>query len=875
MKRFLLLTTCLLLMSFSLVFSQTLTVDGYGVSPREADVDTLDIFDRAFNGLVNVGVGTQMYLVGTYNDSILTSTTWNILQQPIGSVAGLSAPFVMDSTSEVVVFTPDSIGTYEIEFADGATTASVFINAATYLGVGDEGGCSNAFCHTGKVADWEGTGHSDMLERGLDGEIGSYYASYCISCHTTGHDTNPTAVNDGFDDFPFTFPDTLHPGMYDSMFVSFPDAMERANIQCESCHGPGSAHNGNTSDNRMVSTFDVKNCALCHDSGTHHAFPDQWKVSSHGSTEPISGYAASSNSCGVCHNGEGFVQMVDGDPIDVNEYVPISCAVCHDPHSDANEHQLRTVEATLANGEVITGVGTGAICMNCHRSRREANSYSDEPHGHYGPHYMTQADMINATNVVTFGQTLPTSPHVTATGNACATCHMFGEHLADSLDNIIHVGGHTFNMEDPNGVDNVEACESCHGDVGTSFSEKKYYFNGTADHDGDGIEEGVQEEVHGLLDELGVMLPHADTVATYDPHDDVDSTWTKTELKAAFNYEMVYYDRSYGIHNPAFTVALLKVSITALENNALDGSIVAIDDVPNDQGKQVRIIWDKFVDDGVAVDPIVTYLVKRFDGDSSVWTAVGQQPAHGSMRYALVVPTLYDSTASGMVLTTFKVVAISQGGAVYESDPADGYSIDNLVPAAPANVAASAQLATIDLSWDEAIDEDFDYFAIYRGTTAGFDPSGTTPIATLTGLSFSDQTVTPGVTYYYKMSAFDFSGNESDYSDEVSALISGIEDEEGPEIPDTYVMAQNYPNPFNPTTSIKFGLPEQSEIKIVIYNILGKPVRTLAKGTFAAGYHTMNWNGRNHLGNQVGAGTYIYRLESKSTNVTKKMILIK
>ena len=112
----------------------------------------------------------------------------------------------------------------------------------------------------------------------------------------------------------------------------------------------------------------------------------------------------------------------------------------------------------------------------------------------------------------------------------------------------------------------------------------------------------------------------------------------------------VYYDHSYGIHNPAFTVALLKVTIQALVNNAIEGQIVAIDDVPNDQGKQVRIIWDKFVDDGIAVDPVATYLVKRNDGDET-WTGVGQHPADGSKRYALVVPTLYDSTDAGMAMS--------------------------------------------------------------------------------------------------------------------------------------------------------------------------------------------------------------------------------
>jgi len=125
-------------------------------------------------------------------------------------------------------------------------------------------------------------------------------------------------------------------------------------------------------------------------------------------------------------------------------------------------------------------------------------------------------------------------------------------------------------MTDPDGVDNVAACTDCHADFGVSFDEKTYL---DVDHDGDGTVEGLQAEVHGLLDTLAAMLPSLPDTNAYDPDDDPDTTWTIFEMKAAFNYDFVYYDHSYGIHNPSFSVALLKLSIDILKDTAL----VAID----------------------------------------------------------------------------------------------------------------------------------------------------------------------------------------------------------------------------------------------------------------------------------------------------------
>jgi len=843
----------------SLAFSQTMMLKPFGISPRDAERDTLDIFDRAYNGLLNVGVETQMYLKGTLIGASLASPVW-IVTGPTGSAATITTTMVVDSSTQVAVFTPDVKGTYTVEFKDGSYSATLTINAGTYVGI-EAGSCTP--CHDNatfdfKTTEWEKTGHYSLFERGLNGEASSHYAAFCISCHTTGYDVN--ARNNGFDDREFVFPDSLFPGVFDSMMVKYPDAMKLARVQCESCHGPGSAHYGVTSDSKMVSSLSSANCAWCHDAGTHHVYPEQWDVSGHAHVPSYPGGARTS--CQGCHNGAQFVQQVKGEEITKQPYTPITCPTCHDPHSEENDHQVRTVEATLSNGEVVTQGGLGKLCMNCHQSRRDAATYTEEPHRYYGPHYAPQADILTGTNAVTFGKKLPTSPHLSAIENACVDCHMAPGH---ELDPAKVVGSHSFKVTSEEGVDHVEICEGCHGDVGESFAEKKFYFNGSADHDGDGVEEGLQEEVEGLMDKLAALLPDP------DPHAQVDSTWTKTELKAAFNHRLVHYDGSDGIHNPAFTVALLKVSIQALINNAIEGEIVAIDDVPNDQGKQVRIIWDKFVDDGIAVDPIATYLVKRLDGEND-WTGVGQYPAHGADRYALVVPTLYDSTAEGNAMTTFKVVAVSRGGTVHESLPAQGYSVDNLVPHAPGNLMALTSLGDVELSWEAPGDPDINYYKVYRSTQPIADPAQATELGATTELAFTD--VQPGLgTFYYAVIAFDFSGNMGRLSASVSASLTSVAD--AGNVPLKYELSQNYPNPFNPETTIHFGVKNPGHVTLEIYNSTGQMVAKLVDRNMAAGNYQVNF-----IADGLSTGVYVYRIKISSGEgvqfqAVKKMILMK
>ncbi|MBI2619868.1 MAG: T9SS type A sorting domain-containing protein, partial [Ignavibacteriales bacterium] len=94
-------------------------------------------------------------------------------------------------------------------------------------------------------------------------------------------------------------------------------------------------------------------------------------------------------------------------------------------------------------------------------------------------------------------------------------------------------------------------------------------------------------------------------------------------------------------------------------------------------------------------------------------------------------------------------------------------------------------------------------------------------------------------------------------------------------LPKTYDLSVNYPNPFNPSTNIKFALPVESRFALVIYNILGQRVRTVAEGIKSAGEYTVQWDGRNDVGEVVQTGVYFYRLETNSIALVKKMIFLK
>ena len=86
---------------------------------------------------------------------------------------------------------------------------------------------------------------------------------------------------------------------------------------------------------------------------------------------------------------------------------------------------------------------------------------------------------------------------------------------------------------------------------------------------------------------------------------------------------------------------------------------------------------------------------------------------------------------------------------------------------------------------------------------------------------------------------------------------------------------RNYPNPFNPETNILFDLPESGQVKLEIYNIKGQRVKTLLDCYMSSGRSEMLWNSKDDNGKRVSSGVYLYRLQTPTNIITKKMLLLK
>ena len=99
--------------------------------------------------------------------------------------------------------------------------------------------------------------------------------------------------------------------------------------------------------------------------------------------------------------------------------------------------------------------------------------------------------------------------------------------------------------------------------------------------------------------------------------------------------------------------------------------------------------------------------------------------------------------------------------------------------------------------------------------------------------------------------------------------------EEPTTVPTTDALQQNYPNPFNPATTISYSVEQPVRVKIMIYDSMGRLVRTLVDQPAESGEHQVIWNGDNNFGAPVAAGTYFYQLEAGDRTEAKKMILLK
>ncbi|MFT5086992.1 MAG: putative CXXCH cytochrome family protein [Planctomycetota bacterium] len=569
-------------------FAEDPKIAARSLSPKEIANYGLPEGTQKSAGLFTVGIGEPIYLDAlVLIETESTGVSWT-LAGPGGSSAALEAsPLGLDipvygpgdqavyKLGDRRMLLPDIVGVYTVtavvSTADGDSVLTVNITGATYVGVGGIAGAVPGFpqcalCHSEEAATWSATGHATAFTRQINGEGSEHYNGDCNSCHTTGFNAAAGAVNGGFDDVAvdvgWTFPEELVEGNWEAMD---PALQAMGNIQCESCHGPGSEHAGNPAT--ISTSLSAGDCAQCHDAEPYHLTVIEWEQSKHAiATRYPTGEGR--ESCVGCHSGAGFVQRIKHGEITDPAWEAIGCQVCHDPHSAENPHQLRRVDdVTLMNGEVVTAGGNGKICMNCHISRRDADTYTEQYSGHFGPHHGPQTDMLVGTNAVEYDQNIASSPHLFALENACATCHMAGVEGDDP--SRTHAGGHTFRPVFDNGtpddpsddVDLTATCVACHGEI-DSFDIP------TQDYDGDGTVEGVQSEVEGLMHALAMELPPIG-----EPMVEVTEEYTPAELKASYNYLFVEEDGSMGVHNTRYAVGILKESFKDLTGREIDTAV--------------------------------------------------------------------------------------------------------------------------------------------------------------------------------------------------------------------------------------------------------------------------------------------------------------
>ncbi len=334
----------------------------------------------------------------------------------------------------------------------------------------------------------------------------------------------------------------------------------------------------------------------------------------------------------------------------------------------------------------------------------------------------------------------------------------------------------------------------------------------------------------------------------------------------------------------------INVSGTGVDT-APEPSILSILDVPEDQGRRVRVTFARSGYDRPGAPATIRgyEIYRRIDATASTssplaappsappsdrqpnlegWDWVTAVPNHGENEYNVLVGTLADSTITqGMRWSVFMVRATTSSAfTFYDSPPDSGYSTDDILPIPPTvfGVAYGTPTGNV-LTWSASKSEDLLGYKVYRSVNHTLEPT------TFVGFTVKTRWTDPaqGTQPRYALVAVDSSGNESAPVDptETSGVDGGI--------PTQLTLHQNTPNPFNPSTIIRYDVPAAGgAVTLSVYDVQGRMIRTLVDRQESAGAKSVTWDGRDNTGQRVASGLYFYRIESNGVVLTKKMTLV-
>jgi predicted CXXCH cytochrome family protein len=317
-----------------------------------------------------------------------------------------------------------------------------------------------------------------------------------------------------------------------------------------------------------VAADPVEGCAQCH-SGTHQPFVEEWAQSAHASP---SAYPAGRTECESCHTGEGaleafginttYLEQADVSN-NTDNNLPITCAVCHDPHAHDNESQLRySVSAPSAEDN---------LCMKCHHKRAipdlgESGSSTRSPHSPQGPLLLGVVGEVGWTppNFAYNVERIRGTHGTERNERLCAGCHVNSYEVTDSEsgNHVFSATGHLFKpipCLDANGIPSAD--DSC----GLNTTERTFASCAVGGCHGD--EDAALSAMLLAQDRIADLVSELEDLLAQVPEEQFSSTDTIFTVAegAEFNAQLGAIESS-AIHNPFMTEALLTSSITAVQN---------------------------------------------------------------------------------------------------------------------------------------------------------------------------------------------------------------------------------------------------------------------------------------------------------------------
>jgi hypothetical protein len=326
---------------------------------------------------------------------------------------------------------------------------------------------------------------------------------------------------------------------------------------------------------------------------------------------------------------------------------------------------------------------------------------------------------------------------------------------------------------------------------------------------------------------------------------------------------------------------------SATDTTSFELTVNAINDTPI-----ISALADTTIDEDGAIDIVLT--ASDIDEDALTFSASADTSA---VIASVSTDTLSVSLVDNWNGSSILMVVVSDGSA---TDTTSFELTVNAVNDAPSSFALSEQdsvYITMDnfdsdsivFAWDESADVDEDDLTYHFTAELVINDQLTTEYDTT--LSNNEMLIDYKSVFdeiyaaQSMLAAIEWDVSVSDGVEEVMAengpLTVGINasdavlsiDEEL--LPDKFALHQNYPNPFNPVTTLRYDLPENSLVNIIIYDLLGRQVKTLVNQTQDAGFKSVLWNATNDYGKPVSAGVYLYQIQAGEFVQTKKMVLLK